>query len=348
MKVFITCTPEFSEEILDNVVETLNQTSGVIEFIKSPVRSFKVFDSYVNGFRNKTILSSEEFFKVCEQLKMNNPISEDEYFVIISDKPHSSNWFSAFRGKNIFVDGGNWDHFTSKDSKYGISFQIAENLFQSLIDLKIEGELDPLIHQKSIGCVNDMCMDKKEITLKFFAGHICDQCYAVGKEKIKDVFILNHLESIFNKLRNDFVKRGESPEQHIPIPEVIDDTQIKIGNIEFKPQPLEKSIYIYFIKNKDGVDTHLIQEKAEDIYSIYRKIRKSAQLLNVANIFGYSVTPSNKLSKVYGTEHRFEEIRSTIKRKLKKHFGEELAKKYFIDVSKVKDDSNVYVLKCYL
>lgn len=351
MKVYITSTNDFPIDKLSEIVSTLKDINGVIKFVFSKSLTLKQQERFLKKSKEQIQnLKFDDFFGLCDDYRILNEefIEDDDFVVVISDIPHEDRWFSAFRGKNIFVDGLNWNLFSNKDSKYGIAFQIAENIFQSLIDLKIEGDLDPLIHRKSIGCVNDMCFNKEEIKLKFFAGHICDKCYNVGKEKIHDQFILNHLENIFSQLRNEFVKRGESPNQYIPLPKVVNENQIKIGSVEFKPQPIEKSIYIYFIENRDGVETIKIQDKADEIYQIYRRVRKSAELIKIANVFGYKVTPSNNLSKTYNENHRFEEIRSNIKRKLKELLGEDLSNKYLIEVTKLHNDYNSYVLKCYL
>ena len=66
--------------------------------------------------------------------------------------------------ENIFIYGEEWEYYTKKDAKYGIAYQVLENIFQSLIDLNIDDvDNEPNIHVPSIGCINDMCMDKVDV-----------------------------------------------------------------------------------------------------------------------------------------------------------------------------------------
>lgn len=337
MKVYISSTPEFSEKKLSEVVSTLQDIKGAIEFISSTPITLNQQKLFINKSNEQiTNLTFNELFRLCDGYRTIHEefISNDDFVVIISNYPHSKNWFSGFRGKNIFVDGENWDLFSSKDSKYAISFQIAENIFQSLIDLKIEDDkLDTLIHLKSIGCVNDMCTDKIEISQKFFAGHICDECYNVGAEKIEDNLVLSHLEYIFDKLRNEFVKRGDRPERFLSEPVIDEENKIKIGSLEFQTNPQQKSIYMFFIENTDGVNKDHIHERAMEFYAIYKRVKSRAKLINIANIFGYKVTPSNELGMRIDDNRQFLSQLSKIKDKLDSLLGDELSKYYYVEMS---------------
>ena len=52
-----------------------------------------------------------------------------------------------FRGKNIFIYGLDWEYYTKHDDKYGIAYQVVENIFQSQIELNIDDvDNEPNIH----------------------------------------------------------------------------------------------------------------------------------------------------------------------------------------------------------
>ncbi|WP_088323645.1 hypothetical protein [Polaribacter tangerinus] len=355
MKVFITCTPEFSEEILDNVVETLNQTSGVIEFIKSPVKSKEVFQDYYDKFNDNQVLSNNEFFEICEIFRRNNEFDKEDYFVIISDRTHSSNWFSAFRGKNIFIIGSDWDHYTKKDYRYPISFQVVENLFQTLCNIKIEEfrdgkwvgldfeHLDKNIHFDKHTCVNSMCADKKKISDKFISGYICDDCYQRAQEKIKNPLVLSHIESLLSDLRNRYVLRGDSPEKVILPIQVTLDGRIQIGDVDINLTQQPKSFYIHFLITQDKVKTTDISKKGFvlDVYSIYNKLKNFKGKLHViASKVGWKkfdennqefddINFNNKENLIRENVIKdFEKVRNIIKKSIIENVGENFSKYY--------------------
>jgi hypothetical protein len=308
MKVHITCTPDFSEEILDNVVETLNQTPGIITFQKSPVKSKDHFDDYLTGFNDFSRLSNDQFYRICNVFRRQNNIPEGDYFILISDKLHSSNWFSAFRETNAFVIGSDWEFYTRKDYRYPISFQIIENLFQSLINLKIEKkvgddweelpfeELDNRIHFDKHTCINSMCADKVKISDKFIAGYICDECYESAKNEIFNPLVLSHIEEIISDLRNKYVVRGESPEKVVLPIEINEEGKINVGDIEISLNAQPKSFYIHFLRI-EKIKTSDISKKEfiKSVFEIYDHLRNyNGEIHRIATRVGWSKVNSNQ------------------------------------------------------
>lgn len=367
MNVHITCTPDFSEELLDNVVDTLNQTPGVIKFHKSPVKSKDHFDDYLAGFNDYSRLSNDQFYKVCKVFRRQNSIPEEDYFVLISDKLHSSNWFSAFRETNVFVIGSDWEFYTRKDYRYPISYQIIENLFQSLINLRIEkrvddiweelpfNELDQRIHFDKHTCINSMCADKTKISDKFIAGFICDDCYESAKNEISNPLILSHIEALISDLRNRYVTRGESPEKVVLPIEVNEDGKISVGDVEISLNAQPKSFYIHFLESSDKIKTLDISKKefVQDVFKIYKQLNKKGEIFRVATKVGWARFNSrnelldekdldNKDNLVLTNVIRdFEKVRSMIRTSIVKSVGENFSRFYEISMD-IYGDTHFY------
>ena len=370
MKVHITCTPDFSEEILDNVVETLNQTPGIISFQKSPVKSKDHFDDYLTGFNDFSRLSNDQFYRICNVFRRQNNIPEGDYFILISDKLHSSNWFSAFRETNAFVIGSDWEFYTRKDYRYPISFQIIENLFQSLINLKIEKkigndweelpfeELDHRIHFDKHTCINSMCADKVKISDKFIAGYICDECYESAKNEISNPLVLSHIEEIISDLRNKYVVRGESPEK-VVLPIVINEEgKINVGDVEISLNAQPKSFYIHFLDIEKKIKTSDISKKefVEKVFNIYNHLSNyKGEIHRIATRVGWSKVNSNQelinANDLDNGENlvranmirEFEKIRNMIKTSIVKSVGQNFSRFYEISME-INEDKHYYTI----
>jgi len=347
MKVYITSTPEFPFSQLEDVVKVLKSTPGTIDFLSSPPLNEKQWarvNKKIINIRPNESLTFDEFFELCDGHRDIREIDENSMVIILSNIKNDLNWFSAFRKNNIFIHGENWDQFTGKDAKYGIAHQIVENIFQSLINLKIEPELDELIHKKSIGCINDMCDDESEIITKLWAAVICPKCRKRADEEISDKTITLHIKEIINNLRDEFVRDGDDVEKYIPPIKVFEKGKVSFGNKEFKFEAKLGSFYVFFLKNLDGVPTKNVEKIVDDVIEEYRNIKGiEANIEPIARSLGYTITIDNTLKeKSYDCEELdFENVRTLIKRKLKKELGKELHNFYIINNIKV-DKEKIY------
>ncbi len=341
MKVYITSTPDFEVSKLKEVVDTLNLTDGILEFIQTAPLTSKqlgLVDKSYKTISDDEILSFTQLFDICEWHRTNLDIDDDSFLVMITNMNIADEWFSAFRGKNIFVDGKNWNHFTDKDSKYGISHQIIENIFQSLISLRIDGELDELIHLKPKGCINDFCDDKDDITLKFMTAHICPKCMERANEMIDNQLIIIHIKNSLRTLRDVFNNESENVEQNLPPVIINEEGKVLIGNLDLDLQEVHQAIYIFFLSNLQGVDKEKVHENANTIFNIYKKVKKRTALKTpIGNIFGYKINKQINKNNVYFIDRneqfdRLSTVRSKIKDKIVQKLGESFLKFYNINL----------------
>ena len=191
MKVHITSTPEFSSEIVKEVVSILNKTKGYLEFFFAEPLTYEEISLVNPKFKTPQSIASltfDEFFGLCQGYRtITNRtlnIKKDDYVVMVTSIPNHKDWFSAFQEKSIFIYGREWEYYTKHDDRFGIAYEVVENIFQSQIELNINDvDNDPNIHIPSIGCIDDMCMDKVDVMFKLRTADICDSCIDRALEK---------------------------------------------------------------------------------------------------------------------------------------------------------------------
>ena len=209
MIVHLTATPEFPIETVKEVILILNETSGIMEFRISVPLTVQQFSS-----RHKQMvdigaiesLSFEELFELCNTVRLFRTIPDEDYVVLVTSIKNSEDWFSAFESRNIFIHGLEWEYYTKKDAKYGIAYQVVENIFQTLLELNIDDpKKEPNIHEPSIGCINDHCREKFDIMIKLRTADICDSCLKRAEEKKVNPLIVTQIYQTINNLRQKFV-----------------------------------------------------------------------------------------------------------------------------------------------
>lgn len=334
MKVQITATPEFPIDIVKEVALILNETSGIMEFmIPEPleVQQFSSMHKQMADIGAIENLSFQELFELCNTVRLFDKIPVDDFVVLVTSIKNSEDWFSAFDGKNIFIHGVDWEYYTKRDDKYGIAYQVVENIFQTLIELDIDDrKKDPNIHDPSIGCLNDYCGEKIDVMIKFRTADICESCLRRAVEKKVDPLIVDQIYKIINNLRTKFVNSGIIASRVKPEHVFINSNRVvKVGHKEIKIDPLNKVLFIYFLKNLDGVETKLISKCEDDLYQIYKEVRDNPDKRTITNM-------------VKGNISSFEPYRSKFNAALAKQLGSSLAEHYFLTSVEIKDDYNRY------
>ena len=141
MNVYLTSTPEFPTDTLNEVALILGKITGELEFIlENPMteQQVQLFNPNLAEIELIEGISFNELFGLCGAYRAIKEIPADAYVVLITSIENSRNWFSAFNGRNIFVHGVDWEYYTQRDAKFGIAYQVLENIFQSFIELDIE------------------------------------------------------------------------------------------------------------------------------------------------------------------------------------------------------------------
>jgi len=209
-----------------------------------------------------------------------------------------------------------------------------ENIFQSQIELNINDvESEPNIHMDSIGCINDFCKKKRDVMLKLRTADICDSCIDRAIDKDVNPLILQHIKESIEGLRNEFINSNRITSTVKPYPvHVNPERNIKIGDKEVEIVALQKVLFIFFLKNTQGVETKFVCEHQDELFNIYKEIRKSGEKERIIKMF----EPEK------GAEPSFDSHKSKLNRALINLLGPILAEYYIINKVVIKDSTNLY------
>lgn len=346
MNIIVTALPQCPKEELNEVVKLLNTVPGTVKFIKGETIPTEILQLQIKDYSLQKRLSFGQYWEILNMYRIINKIPTDNYAVLISPNKHDENWFSGFNGHNIFVDSNDWEYFSDKDSKYGIAFQIVENIIQSLMKLNIDNiYTEPNIHKESIGCINDFCGNKKDIMFKLRQGYICDSCVQRILSENIDIVVISHLKSIIDSIRNSMVDNFSLILNQIPKEPICVDKKgiLTIGKHKISLGPQPKSLYYLFLNHLNGILTNKLDEYKEDLTEIYVQIKypptKSLKNRDKEEIKDHILVLKQKevdeiVKKLFENDYgykRFLKEKNSINKEINQTVGEKLAEFYMIN-----------------
>lgn len=224
MKIRITRTVKLRQSILKKVVAELLTINGPMIFIeeKTPLM-FQVEE-----------FEWDSFFANCSEYRISNQFNESDFLIVLTELKNNANWFSSFSMSGeriIFIQASDWENYIYAEPEYPIAYEVVANILQSLLFIKSGNEFFKYVHEEPIGCVNDMCSWKPDITFKLRTGDICPECLSI-LSTINQNEIIEQSISIFESLRRKllFNKAWQKPmsfEENLPFTIAI--TKRKLG-----------------------------------------------------------------------------------------------------------------------
>lgn len=375
INIHITRSETISNEFYDEVVSLLNQFPGPMKF-HSDDEYIRFLEDEVNErfisdreFYEKTIpveyevacemsavriydpenlkeVTWDSIFRKCRDFRKKNKLRPEDAVVLLTDFRNDHNWFSAGDtngANNFFVHTDQWQYYTHADPRFPVAYIIASLMMKK----KMFGnysELAEHLHSEPRGCISDFCQDKREITLQLRTADICDDCISIIKSKnigpdlfIQSTQIMEHIRSqLLFRDRYELTKR---PSRIVITPGRDPIRFIDMDNSQLRLAPLEKAVFILFLKNPEGLYFNRISEHRDQLQEIYMTVGHNLTLANLNNTLDDLTNP---------TENRLSEIVSKIRNKFSKHVGNEMAEHYAIDGprgdrKKIKLDRNLVV-----
>lgn len=357
MKVHLIKSAEVNTTLFSKVVDFLQSVPGSIEFQfnNNAIINFDEDEFFVKRIENKKeferkimvkhsmippslsrrniefplerpTIKWENLFQKCANYRKENKIGNDDFVLLLTDKPNKHNWFAALDENmpyNGFIHTADWDYFIDCSPAFPIAYEVIslmlqKHMFEGLYDVRIN------VHQHPIGCINDMCMQKKDIILKLRTGDVCIDCLkkVEGKISMPD---LHHALNIMSSLREKMLF-AQNLKRFSPLSKLVINSRNKIlltdyGNIEIKLRPLEKALYILFLKHPEGIFHSSLSDHRNELYEIYSNISTMGDLIEMKEriddmVNTLSDSASQKMSR--------------IKRVFEEAIGPDLAKHYYI------------------
>lgn len=224
MKIRITRTLNLNKNILRKVAAELIQINGPMIFIEERTPLMFQVDNF----------DWASFFDKCSEYRISNQFNENDFLIVLTELRNNLNWFSSFSKKGertIFIHASDWENYIYSEPELPVAYEVVANVLQSLVYNKLPNEFDKYIHMDPIGCVNDMCGWKPDITFKLRTGDICLDCLSIISTIIQKE-IIEQAISIFESLRKRmlFNKAWQKPlsfEENLPFTIAI--TKRKLG-----------------------------------------------------------------------------------------------------------------------
>jgi len=351
MKVFVTSTLEIQYSEVEKVTILLNKIPGELSFIPLVSLAPEVFKHYDKKFQNPVEvqpLSFQEFFNLIDfhrDMNAGSNLSPDDFFVIITSIKNEKKWFSSFKNKDIFINALDWEKYTNNQPQFGIAHQIIENIFSSLLDIDVFNVKDnPNIHEDPIGCLNDLCTNKRRIILKIRTAYICDTCLDSFLEKQNDKKVILHIHKIITNLRDNFINYDKIKSDINPYKVIVSKSGvISFGDKILKLNALHKALYLYYLKHTEGFENNIFtkEETRKEMYNYYFIFKNTADKKGIDYICD---------SHASGSPY-FITVKSKINTALTNFLGSEMADYFLIkkygDINKIDErlDKNLIVIE---
>ncbi len=237
MIIRISRTVRLPETLLQKVIAELQKVHGPLDFRhQSPPLMFQVDD-----------FKWHDFFETCTQYRQQQAIEEVDYLVVLTELRNASNWFSWFsdRGeRTIFIHASDWESYIYSEPEFPLAYEVVSNVLQSLSYENLKEDLWQYIHNKAIGCMNDMCEWKPDITLKLRTGDICPDCMSMMMKAKIPADIVQQGINVFDLLRRRMLfsrdwQHSMSFDEKLPFTVAI--TKRKLGTTQ---DPLRKLLML--------------------------------------------------------------------------------------------------------
>ena len=295
------------------------QYSRNFEYESRPLKTFSF------PFFRKTTKWTTIFDK-CNSYRLNYNIPSNEFVLLLTEVSNTNNWFASLDEKmpfNGFIHTADWNHFIKCQDSFPIAFEVIALVLQKHM-FNDYNEARSSVHIDPIGCINDLCLEKKNIILKLRTADICPECMIKVRGKLS-IAEIQHALNIMESLRVKMLF-SQNFKQNVPLSKLVIDDKHRIflpefGNIEIKLRPLEKALYRLYLDHPEGIGLSFLCDYREELNNIYKEISSLGDLQEMKARINdiVNVTKSSAVEKI-----------SKIKAAFVKSIGEELAKHYYI------------------
>ena len=121
---------------------------------------------------------------------------------MLTEVGNKYNWFATLdkgNPNNGFIHTADWDMFLSCPKQFPIAYEVMALLLHRF-SFDAQKPITEQAHARAIGCVSDLCMEKKDIILKMRTADVCGDCMTKLKQRMPMPDIMHALK-IMDSLR---------------------------------------------------------------------------------------------------------------------------------------------------
>ena len=272
MEVFIYRTQDVEEDSFAALLEGANGPLRHLRFSEGPVVSLEAVTDVVRASANAGgSIETDAIFECIAQIRKRADLHPDAVVVLLSRMRHAGNWFSLGKGNSHFIHADDWNLFTATSFRLPVTFLLASNtIMRGMYDTL--PELERQAHLEARGCIMDLCMEKKDISLKMRTADACPECM----ERIRSRIQAGHLDAkvvvdcfrLMDLVRRDLMYRRRWRLDLEPGRLKVSGyaQQLDLPGCRVHLSPIQRALYQFFLKHPEGVrlvdlrDAHHVAE----------------------------------------------------------------------------------------
>lgn len=342
VNIYIARSPEVDSVFYREVVSLLQTFPGPIHFLAAESES--VTDAEYELQEQKGMVSDlkqeydaghaelrgvpwDSLFRECEEIRRAGNIEQNDYLVLLTDRPNSLNWFAGFDELNIrnaFVHTADWEHFIDCDRRFPVAYEVATEHLKARLIERYENIADRT-HGEAIGCMMDLCRTKRDISLKLRTGDICVKCVKQLSSIQTTPGEIQQTVAIIEGIRTQMLFRTRMEfEDKISRLKVNRHYQIELsdyGNLVIPLSPLCRALYLFYLRHPEGCTYAGLGDHKDEIIAIYSRFSNAGTREEIRNNITRLVDPR---------DNSLNEKVSRIKKTFRDKIGPRLSEQYII------------------
>jgi uncharacterized protein YdcH (DUF465 family) len=218
-----------------------------------------------------------DFFEICEHFRVDKQISANDHVVMLSSKRTANNWLMASdsnRRNNYFIATEEWKLYNFTEVLYPIAYQLATGILKKFM-FQNENDYATARHLRPIGCMLDHCQRRKDFTIKMRTADVCVDCQQLIRERHVPEELCLHVFRIMEGIRSHILfKERFSITRNSPGLTIDNNGRTirvrELGNIILPFNPLENTLYRFFLNHPEGIRLSFLQDYRDEIMELYQ------------------------------------------------------------------------------
>ena len=300
MKAHLIRAKDCDSEMYSGLMALLRSFPGPIQFIESEELMLDedggivVYESQEDEFtmvdqckmmvleepvypKMEKVLTWPQLFDYCDKYRKKKKLPEEDHVFFLTSTANEFNWFGSGQDgtRNYFIHTLPWRNFFGNgvEDRFPVAYEIASWLLRSQM-FRNNSESQQHLHRDARGCMMDFCRDKREIILKMRTGDICSSCMEVVREKDVSRTLLNQVFQIYDEVSRFLKWRERAAFMHQPGRLEFRGAMQKIfmidfGGLEIKLNPMQRALYILFMRHREGIELTAIQDHLKELEMLY-------------------------------------------------------------------------------